>query len=102
MNTNLLKKDKKEGVSFPVIDLEHERPCLANESVVVSDTVDTLEEGRRMSRRKKAKVFIFLTILLQSDLSNTVLSEDTVLTYWIILRCMHCVHVIWFFVHVSN
>jgi hypothetical protein len=60
MNTNLLKKDKREGVSFPVIDLEHERPCLADESVGVSDTVDTREEGRRMSRRKKAKVFIFL------------------------------------------
>ncbi|XP_023709378.1 lysine-specific histone demethylase 1A [Cryptotermes secundus] len=56
MNTNVLKKDKREGVSYPIIDLEHERPCLANESVGVRDTVDTREEGRRMSRRKKAKV----------------------------------------------
>lgn len=72
MNTNLLKKDKREGVSFPVIDLEHERPCLANESGGVSDSVDTREEGRRMSRRKKAKVFTFLKIVLQLDLSSTV------------------------------
>lgn len=60
MNTNVFKKDKREGVSYPIIDLEHERPCLANESGGVSDTVDSREEGRRMSRRKKAKVFNFL------------------------------------------
>ncbi|XP_069690611.1 lysine-specific histone demethylase 1A-like isoform X1 [Periplaneta americana] len=56
MNTNLLKREKTEAISYPIIDLERKRPCLAIESSGVSDTVDTQEEGRRMSRRKKAKV----------------------------------------------
>jgi hypothetical protein len=64
MNSNLFKKDKREGVSYPIIDLERKRPCLANESAGVSDTVDTQEEGRRMSRRKKAKVINFLNYIV--------------------------------------
>lgn len=46
MNTN----------TFHEIDIERKRLYMENENSGVSDSVDAHEEGRRMSRRKKAKV----------------------------------------------
>jgi hypothetical protein len=46
MNTN----------TFHEIDIERKRLYMENENSGVHDSVDTHEEGRRMSRRKKAKV----------------------------------------------
>lgn len=59
MNSVVSKKEGRDDVSYPLIVLERMRPCLANESGGVSDTVDSQKEGRRMSRRKKAKVSHF-------------------------------------------
>jgi hypothetical protein len=60
MNPSVVKKDKIEGVSYPTPVLDRRHPCLPIERGGVRDKVDTEEEGRRMSRRKKAKVFNFL------------------------------------------
>jgi hypothetical protein len=60
MNSVVSKKEERADVPYPLIVLERMRPCLANESSGVGDTVDSQKEGRRMSRRKKAKVFRFL------------------------------------------
>jgi hypothetical protein len=60
MNSSVLKKDKIEGVSYPVPVLDRRHPCLPIEKGGVRDRVDPEEDGKRMSRRKKAKVFSLL------------------------------------------
>lgn len=59
-NSSVVKKDQLEGVSYPFPDLDRSHPCLLIERGGVRDRVDIEEYGRRMSRRKKAKVFTFL------------------------------------------
>jgi hypothetical protein len=60
MNPRVVKKDEIEGVSYPMPVLDRRHPCLPIERGGVRDRVDCEEHGRRMSRRKKAKVFNFL------------------------------------------
>ena len=59
MNPSVVKKDKLEGVSYLIPDLERWHPCLPFERGGVRHRVDAGQDGRRMSRRKKAKVFIY-------------------------------------------
>jgi len=56
MNPSVVKKDQLDGVSHPIPDLDRRHPCLQIERGGVKDRVDAEEDGRRMSRRKKAKV----------------------------------------------
>jgi len=70
MNPSVVKKDQFEGVSYPIADLDRWHPCLPMERGGVRDRVDAEEDGRRMSRRKKAKVFTFLNIVVTVRLSQ--------------------------------
>lgn len=70
MNPNVVKKDQLEGVSYPIPDLDRRHPCLQIERGGVKDRVDAEEDGRRMSRRKKAKVFAFLNNVVTVRLSE--------------------------------
>jgi hypothetical protein len=72
MNPSVLKKDQLEGVSYPIPDLDRRHPCLQIERGGVKDRVDIGEDGRRMSRRKKAKVFTFLSNVVTVRLSQYV------------------------------
>jgi hypothetical protein len=69
MNPSVVKKDQLEGVSHPIPDLDRRHPCLQIERGGVKDRVDA-EDGRRMSRRKKAKVFTFLNNVVTVRLSQ--------------------------------
>jgi hypothetical protein len=70
MNPSVVKKDQLEGVSHPIPDLDRRRPCLPIVRGGVKDRVDAEEDGRRMSRRKKAKVFTFLNNVVTVRLSQ--------------------------------
>jgi hypothetical protein len=70
MNPSVVKKDQLEGVSYPIPDLDRRHPCSQIERVGVRDRVDAEEDGRRMSRRKKAKVFTFLNYVVIVRLSQ--------------------------------
>jgi len=70
MNPSVVKKDQLEVVSYPIPDLDRRHPCLQIEGVGVRSRVDAEEDGRRMSRRKKAKVFTFLNYVVTGRLSQ--------------------------------
>jgi hypothetical protein len=70
MNLTVVKKDQLEGVLYPIPDLNRRHPCLLIERGGVRDRVDAEEDGRRMSRRKKAKVFTLLNYVVTIRLSQ--------------------------------
>ena len=70
MNPSAVKKDQLEGVSCSLLDLDRRHPCLLIERGGVRDRVDVEEDGRTMSRRKKAKVFTFLNNVVTVRLSQ--------------------------------
>ena len=68
MKPSVVKKDKLEGVSYLIPDLERRHPCLP---------ID--RDGRRVSRSKKPKVFTFLNNVLPVRLPQIVCTDDTLL-----------------------
>jgi hypothetical protein len=70
MNLSVVKKDQFEGVSYPIPDLERRHPCLPIETGGVRYRVDAEVEGRRMSRRRKAKVSTLLNYVVTVRLSQ--------------------------------
>lgn len=70
MNPSVVKKDQLEGVSYPIPDLDRRNPCLLIERGGVRERVDAEEDCRRMSRRKKGKVFTFLNNVVTVRLSE--------------------------------
>ena len=53
-----------------LLNLDRRHPCLLIERGGVRDRVDVEEDGGRMSRRKKAKVFIYLNNVVTVRLSQ--------------------------------
>jgi hypothetical protein len=60
VNPSVTKKDKIEGVLYPLPVLDRRHPCLPIEKRGVRDRLDLKEDGRKMNRRKTAKAFHFL------------------------------------------